>query len=354
MSSLKIPRQISFEVQWKGVLSEYVTVLTWSATGVIAACTAAGEVVLWQDQELNTLLPESGQSIDCLAFSADGQFLAAGGQDGKVRVWRMLPIPELIATLENAPQWIDRLSWCPTSNILAFSLGRYVQLWDAETQTLITTLAFESSSILSISWRPNGEYLAIAGNQGAKIWDTRNWDDDPYMMYMDAASIAIAWSTDGEYLASGNLDNTITVLKWGYPHPWVMRGFPGKIRQLVWSKPFNNQPPLLAASSVEGIAVWTKSIKDEEGWNAKVLTLHEGIVQGLAFQPNSLLLASAAEDGLLCLWQKAKEVGQILEDTTNGFSGVAWHPKGDLLAAGGQDGELMIWQQSLRGKGFGR
>lgn len=107
-----------------------------------------------------------------------------------------------------------------------------------------------------------------------------------------------------------------------------------------------------AASSVEGIAVWTKANRDEEGWNAKILTQHVGIVQGLAFQPNSLLLASAAEDGWLCLWQKAKELGQILEDTTSGFSSLAWHPLGELLAAGGQDGELMIWQQSSRGKGF--
>lgn len=352
MSSLKIPRQISFEPHWKSILSEYITVLTWSVTGVLAAATASGEVVLWQDKQLIRLLPETGLSIDCLAFSTDGQFLAAGGQDGKVRLWQMLPIPELITTLENAPQWIDRLCWCPTSNILAFSLGRYVQLWDAETQTPITTLPFVSSSILSMSWRPDGESLAVAGNEGAKIWEARNWDDDPYMMYMDAASLEIAWSTDGKYLASGNLDNTITVLEWGKPHPWLMRGFPGKIRQLVWSKPFNDRVPLLAASSVEGIAVWTKANKDEEGWNAKVLTLHEGIVQGLAFQPNSLLLASAAEDGLLCLWQKAKEVGQVLEDTKNGFSSIAWHPFGDLLAAGGQDGELMIWQQSSRGKGF--
>lgn len=83
------------------------------------------------------------------------------------------------------------------------------------------------------------------------------------------------------------------------------------------------------------------------------MALHDGVVQDLAFQPNSLLLASAADDGWLCLWQKAKQVGQILEGADGGFSCLAWHPNAHLLTAGGKDGELIIWSESCRGKGFG-
>lgn len=49
--------------------------------------------------------------------------------------------------------------------------------------------------------------------------------------------MAIAWSTDGKFIAEGNLDNTLTVVEWDCPaEPWVMRGFPGKVRQLAWSQ----------------------------------------------------------------------------------------------------------------------
>jgi WD40 repeat protein len=353
MSSVDTSSKLLFQQQWQGKLSEYVTSVAWSPHGILAASSAAGEVVLWQENSLVTLLPATERSIDCLAFSFDEQFLAAGGQDGKVRVWKFQEKPELIATLDNSPKWIDRLSWNPTKNQLAYSFGRYVQIWDAETGEVVTTLPFMDSSVLSMSWRPNGEHLAIAGNKGAKIWDATNWDDDPYVMDMPAASIVIAWSGDGKYIASGNLDNTITVLEWGNPHPWVMRGFPGKVRNLAWSQSFNNKTPLLAASSVEGIAVWKKEVREEDGWNARVLTLHDGVIEGLAFQPNSLLLASAAEDGWLCLWEKAKQVGQILDEVPEGFSCLAWHPQGKQLAAGGQQGELLVWTESKRGKGFG-
>jgi WD40 repeat protein len=351
--------KVLFQPKWQGNLSEYVTAVAWSPDGILAASSAAGEVVLWQDDNLLTLLPVGLASIDCLAFSADGKFLAAGGQDGKVRVWEISSDSlvedraNLIATLDNAPKWIDKLSWNPNCHQLAFSLGRYVQIWDADTQTIVTTLPFTNSSVLDLAWQPNGANIAIAGDGGVKIWDTNNWDDDPYLIEMPSASIVTAWSSDSKYIASGNLDNTITVLEYGSSHPWVIRGFPGKISNLTWSQPLSNNTPLLAASSVEGIAVWKKAAKDEDGWNADVLTLHDGKIQALEFQPNSLLLASAADDGWLVLWTKAKQVGQILEGGKHSFSCLAWDRNGQQLAAGSQNGELLVWLESKRGKGFG-
>jgi WD40 repeat protein len=345
--------KLIFKQQWQGHLSEYVTALDWSIDGTLAASSAGGEVTLWQKDNLISLLSASEQSIDCLAFSFDSKFLAAGGQDGKVRIWKVRDTPELITTLENAPKWIDKIGWSPISNRLAFSLGRYVQIWDVETQTVEATLPFVNSSVLDLSWRPGGEHLAIAGNGGIKVWDTNNWDEEPYSLETPAASIKIAWSCDGKYLASGNLDNTITVLEWDIFIPWVMRGFPGKVSNLAWSRSIDDKDPLLAASSIEGIAVWTKQVRDSDGWDGNVLSLHEEKIKALAFQPNSLLLASAAEDGWLCLWSKAKQVRQLLKGAPNGFSCLAWQKEGQQLAAGGQDGELIIWSQSSRSKGFG-
>jgi WD40 repeat protein len=351
--------KILFRQQWQGNLSEYITQVAWSPDGILAASSAEGEVVLWQDGNLLTLLPTGLASIDCLAFSVDGKFLAAGGQDGKVRVWSILDSPLSqgglggIYALDNAPSWIDKLAWNPNCNQLAFSLGRYVQIWDADNQTVVTTLPFSNSSVLDLAWQPSGEHIAIAGDGGVKVWSTEDWDDDPYLIDMPSASIVTAWSGDSKYIASGNLDNTITVLEYGALNPWVMRGFPGKISNLTWSQPSSNNALLLAASSVEGIAVWKEAANDEDGWNARVLTLHEDKIQALEFQPNSLLLASAGDDGCLCLWTKAKQVGQILKGVRGGFSCLAWSKDGQQLAAGGQDGELIVWSASKRGKGFG-
>ncbi|NES85852.1 MAG: hypothetical protein F6K10_33170 [Moorea sp. SIO2B7] len=335
--------QLLFEQKWQGKLSEYVTAVAWSSQGVLAASSGAGELVLWVGDYLHPLMEVTEQSIDCLAFSRDGQFLATGGQDGRVRIWHLQPQFQLISILENSPQWIDKLSWSPSHNQLAFSVGRNVQIWDASSQELVTSLSFESSSPLGIDWSPDGQYLAIAGNQGAKVWNTHNWEDQPYVLKMPTASVAIAWSPDGKYLACGNLERTLTVWQWYNPHPWIMRGFPGKVRNLAWSIPVKENASLLATSSAQGIAVWKKQAGDNSGWEAEVLDLHEGVVEAIAFQPGSFLLASAADDGYVCLWQNARQVGQILEGAVGGFSCLAWHPNGDQLAAVGQNGELIIW-----------
>ncbi|MEL6494185.1 MAG: hypothetical protein AAFQ41_03560 [Cyanobacteria bacterium J06623_7] len=362
MPSVKKPGKTFFEQQWLGNLSEYVTAIAWSADDLLAASSAAGQVILWQDGNLISLLPEGLESIDCLAFSADGRFLAAGGQDGKVEVWSMNPsllkgirvgALDLIATLDNAPSWIDKLAWSPIGNYLAFSVGRYVQIWSADTQAVVTTLPFEDSSVLDLAWRPSGEEIAIAGNGGVKVWSAKDWDSDPYLIDMPTASIFITWSGDGKYIASGNLDKTITVLEYGIPHPWVIRGFPGKVVNLAWSSKESSNVPWLTASSMEVVAVWEKQAEDEDGWNPRILTFHDRKVQALKFHPHNLLLASAGDDGHLCLWTKAKQIGQVLEGAKGGFSCLAWSQNGKQLAAGGQNGELIIWSESGRGKGFG-
>jgi WD40 repeat protein len=358
-SGFKAKQQGEFKQHWQGTLSDYVTAIVWSPNGkTLTASSAAGEVVLYQAGafQATPLQAANGDSVNCLAFSHDGEFLAIGGQTGQVKIWRMQSdLPELIATVKNSSAWIDCMAWSSTQNLLAFSLGKYVQVWDAALGDVATTLNFDTSSALDITWHPDGNRLSVGGYQGVKIWTADDWDDDPYLLTISSASLAIAWSPDGKYIASGNLDRTITVLEWENPHPWVMRGFPGKIRQLSWSDLTTKAgASLLASSSAEGIVVWEKQEDEALGWEGRVLAGHEETVQSIGFQPNSLLLASAAADGWVYLWQKAKRQTQVFNGAPNGFSCLSWHPKEDQLASGGQNGELLVWSKIGRRRGFGQ
>ncbi|OKH27982.1 WD40 repeat domain-containing protein [Chroogloeocystis siderophila] len=351
-----------FDLYFAQMLEDYVTAIAWSPQGkFLATSSAAGEVIVWEHtpdrQEKWQRIPlqtSQDQSVDCLAFSSDGHFLAAGGQAG-VKIWQRDRDTDVnqwqLLSITHPSAWVDRLAWNPLSNQLAFSLGRTIQIWDATTPDTSTTLNFAASSVLGLDWSSDGQYLAIAGYHGVKIWESRDWNEDPYIFDLPTASVAIAWAGDSKYFAIGNMDRTIAVFEWNNPNPWVMRGFPGKIRQITWSTA-NQNPPLFAAASVEGVVVWSKHPDDLVGWESQVLQHHLGVIQAIAFQPNSLLLASAAEDGLICLWHKAQRLAQILEGAPQGFSCLAWHPQGQHLAAGGHNGELHIWIQSRRGQGF--
>jgi len=350
--------QTLLEQRSHGTLNDYVTAIAWSPTCFLAVASAAGEILLVNPEtQAEIILQEAtNQSIDCLAFSADGHYLAAGGQSGQLLIWPLLaragfkPAP---TTISHPRTWLDRLTWNPTSNELAFSLGRYAQIWDAEAEEIVATLQFENSSVLDLAWHPQGQHLAVSGHQGIKIWPRSDWDADPEVREIAAASIAIALSADGQYLASGNLDRTLLVWPFDSDYPWQMRGFPGKVRQLAWSDITVGQAPLLASASDTAVVIWRKQSDASDGWDAQVLDLHEQRVNAIAFQPGSTLLASAAEDGWVCLWKKAQQATQILEGAPQGFSILAWSPNGQWLAAGGQQGEWLVWKQRSRGRGFG-
>jgi len=71
--------QSILELSAKEVLSDYVTAIAWSPVGnTLAAASGAGEVYLLNKGVGASLCQPTGQSIDALAFSFDGKWLATG------------------------------------------------------------------------------------------------------------------------------------------------------------------------------------------------------------------------------------------------------------------------------------
>lgn len=351
----------NFDTYWKGSLQDYITVLAWSADGsILAAGAASGEILLWSGTKSMFLRPAaSEQTIGALGFSSDGQYLAAAGQQGSVLIWDLAALDftslesaaalSPTSVLENPHCWIDRLVWHPTQPWLTFGAGSQVKLWDVEQQKLLIDQNFAASSVLGLAWRPNGRQLAASGHTGVKVWSADDWCAPPEVIEVPGASMSVAWSADGQYLASGNLDRTLTVVSWGNPPPWLMQGFPGKVRQVAWAPLLSSDAPVVAAACQEGVTVWQRQ---GDNWQSKVLNHHKETVEAISFHPTKPLLASASKDGRLCLWKKAASLQQTLRGVKAGFSAIAWHPQGHYLAAGGSHGELILWTPSSRGTGF--
>lgn len=344
------------KLRWQTRLQDYVTAIAWSPKGhYLAASSAAGEVYLWHSSNQQLLLQDRDRAaISCLSFSQDGQFLAAAGQRGAVKIWSLPQITTQPIEIPVSPSaWIDHLAWSPVTNQFAFNVGRAVHIWAADTQTVAVGLDFEKSSVLGLAWHPQGQSLAVCGHTGTKVWNAQHWPETPYLLKVPGASLQAAWSRDGRYLAAGNFDRTLSVLELGKPPPWLMQGFPGKVRQLAWSEPITRAgSPYLAAACLEGITVWERDATGNN-WTSRVLQAHQGFVQAIAFQPGTLLLASAAQEGQLYLWQDAKFVVQSLQGVSHGFSCLAWHPQGHCLAAGGDRGEILVWSRPKARRGFG-
>lgn len=351
--------QSILELSAQETLSDYVTAIAWSPIGnTLAAASGAGEVCLLENfANPSFLCQPTGQSVDALAFSADGKWLAAGGQDGNITLWPTDgDIPAINDTIECGSIWIDRLVWHPTCNHLAFNRGKTVQIWDADHAEEVISLS-DIASPQDIRWSPDGKHLAIAIKNNIRIWNAYHWDAPLYQWELAAPASAMAWSPDSAHLACAIHDRSVGVLDWSKAQylqhdsmdeidesdlPTLMHGFPGKIRQLAWADlpPTANLPPILAAATRELVTMW---MQFPDRWDSWLLDLHGGTVLDLAFQPKSGLLASLSEDGWIILWQAALKATQVIEGPEKGFSYLAWHPTGQHLAAGGQQGELFVW-----------
>lgn len=342
--------------QLRLTLSDYVTAIAWSPTyHCLVAATGSGEIQYIQDFTPELLQAPTGQSIDAIAFSADGRWLAAGGQAGCISLWK-LPLHSLHGpahTLDCGATWIERLSWHPTHRYLAFLQGKTLRIWDAEQATFKQEIELAERP-QNVQWSPAGNVLAIALKTNVQIWHPFQSAAPLYQWELTATPITLNWSTDGTFLACAIYDQSIGILNWSElcqtnsesltseELPVLMRGFPGKVRALAWADiPDSNVSPMLAAATREVIAMWL--LIPEEGWQSWVLDLHSEIVLDVAFQPKTGLLASLSNDGWLILWQLAVEAVQILEGAAEGFSCLAWHSSGKYLAAGGQQGELFVW-----------
>jgi hypothetical protein len=351
-------RSAGLQLQWQAQLSDLVTAIAWSPIGRGWAVSSAAGEVRWIENSAQTsdlrevvLLAPTGNAIDCLGSSADGQWLAAGGQTGQVFIWLCPPSmsPQLVRILE-FQAWIDKLVWHPSRSALAIGCGAKVQIWDTATaqatmlqgRGFANELSGDKSSIFALAWHPGGNELAVAGYKGVEIWAPTAQVHLRHKLTVDTASIQLAWSPDGRYLAAGNLDRSLTILDWHHPDdPWILQGCPGKIRQLVWLA--DTELPCLAVATGDAIVLWDLVARE---WSGQMLTGHQGVVTTIAAHPALPLLISAASDGSTCIWSAQGEIEQIITNTLSGFTTLAWQPQEMCLATGSQMGEIGLWSNS--------
>ena len=288
-----------FTKSWRHSLTDYVTALAWSADGQWLGMASASEEVALHRQgsaDLTLLRQADGESMNALGFSADSQLLAVGGQSGTVTVW---PVQESASSplwSQAYPgEWIDRLAWHPAQHHLACGVGSQVQIWDVSGNDKIAGLDFADSSVLHLAWHPDGSRLAVSGHGGIKVWSAEDWNAPPKLIAVPGASLHCAWSGDGRYLGSGNLDRTLTVAEVESPPPWLMQGFPGKVRQVAWSGLLTKSgSPLIAAACLDAITVWEREASSGGGWKSRVLQHHRERVNAISPVVVSTTLRSTA------------------------------------------------------------
>lgn len=143
-----------------------------------------------------------------LAWSPDGSQLAAGFEDGAIRVWDAGTWDEFRRIAVHR-DWVRSLSWSPDGRRLASaSDDESVGIWEIETGERLHR--FKSTSwVLSVAWSPKGRHIAWGDESNVSLRDSSATGERVNLTGHEENAKTVAWSPDASQLASGSKDATV-------------------------------------------------------------------------------------------------------------------------------------------------
>jgi WD40 repeat protein len=158
-----------------------------------------------------------GYRVHCLAFSSDGSQLAAGDENGKVRISDGRTGAARQDFEGHGPlrsggkQCVTGVGFAPDGKTLvSASMDRTVKVWDVNAEKLLRTLEGYKGRVTALAFSRDGKLFATAGDMGDEgksvkvlLWDAQTAEPKKAFPDQTMQVNALAFSPDGTTLAIG-------------------------------------------------------------------------------------------------------------------------------------------------------
>ena len=290
-----------------------------------------------------------GASVYTVAFSADGKFLASGGDDNAVILWDVADRSERETFIEHSKA-VTSVAFSPDGKLLASaSLDGYVRLWHVSSEGRRISLR-HGGWVESVAFSPDGKTLVSGGGDqegSVTLWDVSQKRDIATFSRYGSIVESVVFSPDGQILASAGRDNTIKL--WDATDQHLRKTLAGH-SSVVHSLAFSPNGETLASSSRDNtIKLW----KVSSGENLTTYKIENSLyvyAESVAFSPDGQLLAAACVDYTVKLWDVVNHrEAATLTGHHGGVTSVAFSPDGRTLASGSRDRTILLWDLSYFG-----
>ncbi len=237
---------------------------------------------------------EIERPIRSVAFSPDGQWLAAGDQKGVLRVWRMSD-QKLVHSIRAHDARLLQLAFSPDSQTLATtSYSGEVILWQIAEGKKLKSIKMCSREIEQIVFLSD-QRLATAGSE-ASIWNIESEQKESALTTGYTIGQALGLSNHSKLLAFTNPESKVQF--WDVERAVIRDGevlYGGAGGAIAFS---DDGKWLAARSSDATIRIWDAKTRQ----TVQVIDADGGRTVDLAWLPNSSLLLIVSEGGRVRIW----------------------------------------------------
>ncbi|CAH8353268.1 unnamed protein product [Eruca vesicaria subsp. sativa] len=177
-----------------------------------------GDLGSEEGEEVIKELKDVGQQL-ALAFNQEGSVLAAGGEDGTLRIFEW-PSMKTILDESKAHGSVKNLTFSESGKFLVSLGGPLCRVWDVKASAAIASLSKEKDEMFAYCRfsvdNAGNEVLYIAANteRGGSIitWDTTTWKRRRSKLMKNYSISAFNVSADGKLLALGNMEGDVLII----------------------------------------------------------------------------------------------------------------------------------------------
>ena len=286
---------------------------------------------------------KSPQAIWAAEWSNDGKYIAVGGDDSTIWVYKSTD--HLFYRKYKANSMVKGLSWHPKENLLAIANMKGVQLLDMKTET-ITTAPDISTGGRAIAWNFSGELLGFADGIGmVRILDRNGKIIRSIPKHDRKSYLSIHWHPSENIIVTGGDEIILFDTSGRQLNMFKVRDQYTGILSVRWhpsGKFFasgdyghenEGKPTLLQFWKMDGTL-----IKEMKG--------HHQEIRNLRWSNNGRFLATAAD--ALRIWSSNGELLHTGSSEVN-IWGVAWSSDDKFIVTGNySNGRVKLWSNQAR------
>lgn len=276
---------------------------------------------------LYTLL-NSSQGVSGIDFTDDSSMVAAGFEDGNIRVWTLTPNKLRCMKPSSELEYIDK----EADDVLE-------RMMDDRTGTDTKMLTGHSGVVFAVSFSPDRTSLLSASEDGTiRLWNLHTWSTIVCYKGHMFPVCDVKFAPCGHYFVSGGKDRTARL--WSTDHYQPLRMFVGHLCDVECVLFHPNCNYVATGSSDRTVRLWDVL----NGSCVRIMTGHKESVHCLTFSPDGRYLASGGADQTVILWDLSNgtAVAHLRGHTSTVYS-LCFSREGSILASGGIDDSVRLW-----------